>query len=123
MIGGPVDPEPEPATLYGTVTRQHRHRRAPIVPAWLRNGDQRKAFARQFAGLVAVPGAAAHDPEVAEVPGQAGCSRPWGLLSCSAGRSAGRGIPELTSMMQTAAKRGDLDHGGAHRATGVGERA
>lgn len=49
--GGPVDPPDAPVTVYGTVTSLWDVRRVPIVPAWLRNHDQRKAFARQLFSL------------------------------------------------------------------------
>lgn len=45
--GGPVDPPDEPVTLYGTITRSQYEAKPPIVPAWLRNSSQRRAFARQ----------------------------------------------------------------------------
>lgn len=47
--GGPVDPPPEPRTLYGTITGLADQRRPPIVPAWMRNGEQRRSVARQGA--------------------------------------------------------------------------
>lgn len=53
VYGEPVDPPAEPRTLYGTVVGSREVRRVPIVPAWLRNAEQRVAFVKQFAGLVA----------------------------------------------------------------------
>jgi S-DNA-T family DNA segregation ATPase FtsK/SpoIIIE len=110
MIGGPVDPEPEPATLYGTVTRRKDDRRPPIIPAWLRNGDQRKAFARQFAGLVlyVVLMRTTRSPWYLI---KIGFYAPWGLLLLLGRQVRWATHPELTSMMQTAAVRNDLDHG------------
>lgn len=51
-LGRPVDPKPEAATLYGTVTGATQAERPPLVAAWVRNPDQRRSFARHFRGLV-----------------------------------------------------------------------
>jgi S-DNA-T family DNA segregation ATPase FtsK/SpoIIIE len=51
MLGGPVDPPAEPRTLYGTIMSSRQVERPPIVPAWMRNADQRVEVARQAADL------------------------------------------------------------------------
>lgn len=51
-LGGPVDPPVEAPTVYGTITRFQAIDRTPIVPAWLRNRDQRAAFVRESARYV-----------------------------------------------------------------------
>lgn len=48
-VGRPVDPPDQPATLYGTVTSWEDAKRRPIMPAWLRNQEQRLAFLRWLA--------------------------------------------------------------------------
>lgn len=46
--GGPVDSDsPDPVTIYGTITRFGTQERPPIIPAWMRNSQQRRAFARE----------------------------------------------------------------------------
>jgi S-DNA-T family DNA segregation ATPase FtsK/SpoIIIE len=110
VIGGAVDPNPEPATLYGTVTRLQDQRRAPIVPAWLRNSDQRKAFVRQFAGLVAYL-VALHAWKSPKYLGKLAVFAPWGVLSLLGRQLRWASHPQLTEMMNSAAKSHDLDHG------------
>jgi S-DNA-T family DNA segregation ATPase FtsK/SpoIIIE len=92
------------------VTRRKDDRRPPIIPAWLRNGDQRKAFARQFAGLVlyVVLMRTTRSPWYLI---KVGFYAPWGLLLLLGRQVRWATHPELTSMMQTAAVRNDLDHG------------
>src|SRR6266705_5176256 len=41
--GPGADPPDDPQTVYGTIVRLRDHDRRPIVPAWLRNGRQRRA--------------------------------------------------------------------------------
>jgi len=50
--GGPVDPPDQPETVYATVTRWQTHERQPVVPAWVRNADQRRAMAAQMADYI-----------------------------------------------------------------------
>lgn len=50
-VGGPVDPPDLPVT-FADLTRV-RQDRPPIVPAWVRNPDQRREVARWMAGHVA----------------------------------------------------------------------
>ncbi|WFG44367.1 hypothetical protein [Pseudonocardia alni] len=42
----PVDPPPEKATIFATITGTKDHDRRPIVPAALRNRDERADLAR-----------------------------------------------------------------------------
>jgi S-DNA-T family DNA segregation ATPase FtsK/SpoIIIE len=49
--GGPVDPPDEPRTLYGTITASRNHDREPLVPAWMRNQQQRVQVAKDAASL------------------------------------------------------------------------
>lgn len=44
-----VDPPVEPRTLYGTVTASALEARPAVIPAWLRNREQRMAFLRESA--------------------------------------------------------------------------
>jgi S-DNA-T family DNA segregation ATPase FtsK/SpoIIIE len=46
QLGGPVDPPDEPRPVYATVVARRDEPRRPIVPAWLRNHDQRVQVAR-----------------------------------------------------------------------------
>ena len=119
ILGGPVDPEPEPATLYGSVLMQTDTRRAPIIPAWLRNRDQRKAFARQLRSI-SVYLVLLHTTRSPKYLFKLGVYAPWGLLVLVARQLRWAWHPELTQLVQTAAKRGDLDHGG-HLARQAGE--
>lgn len=119
VIGGPVDPPAEPATLYGTVVKLQDSRRAPIIPAWLRNSDQRKAFARQFAGL-ALYLVGLHTTRAPKYLGKMAVFAPWGLLVLLGRQIRWATHPDLSSMMQAAAKRNDLDRG-PHIAAKVAE--
>jgi S-DNA-T family DNA segregation ATPase FtsK/SpoIIIE len=42
--GGPVDPPNERRTVYATVTSRRTANRKPVVPAWMRNNEQRGQF-------------------------------------------------------------------------------
>lgn len=110
VIGGPVDPDPEPATLYGTVVALKDSRRVPIVPAWLRNQDQRRAFARQFGNLVLYL-ALLHTTRSPKYAVKVTVYAPWGLLKLLGRQVRWATHPQLTEMMNTAATRNDLDHG------------
>lgn len=110
MLGGPVDPPDEPRTLYGTIVDSHDHRRPPIVPAWLRDREQRRAFVRQFGRMVGYHVAfhAVRSPKYAT---KTLVFAPWGALLL-----AGRQIrwwwhPELSSLMQQAVSDGDVGGG------------
>lgn len=110
VIGGPVDPDPEPATLFGTVTRLNDSRRVPIVPAWLRNHEQRIAFARYFlilAGYVVAIRVTRSPKYLAKMAVFA----PWGLLTLLGRQIRWATHPDLSDMMHAAARRNDLDHG------------
>jgi S-DNA-T family DNA segregation ATPase FtsK/SpoIIIE len=109
-IGGPVDAEPEPATLYGTITRLQEAQRPPIVPAWLRNGEQRSAFLRQFAGLLGYT-VASHAWKSPKYLAKVAVFAPWGALSLLGRQIRWASHPQLTDMMNAAAKHNDLDHG------------
>jgi S-DNA-T family DNA segregation ATPase FtsK/SpoIIIE len=109
-VGGPVDAEPEPATLYGTVTRLREVERPPIVPAWLRNAEQRSAFVRQFAGLVGYT-VASHAWKSPKYLAKLAVFAPWGALTLLGRQIRWATHPQLTEMMNAAAKQGDLDHG------------
>jgi S-DNA-T family DNA segregation ATPase FtsK/SpoIIIE len=119
VLGGPVDPHLEPDTLYGTVLRQKQARREPIVPAWMRNADQRADTLRQMAGAVRYQSA----KQVWNSPKyllKLVVYAPWGALLVIGRLLRWAWHPELTAMEQAAAKRGDLDHGG-HLARQAGE--
>jgi len=116
-IGGPVDPAPEPATLYGTIVRLQDTRRVPIVPAWLRNADQRRAFVHQFAGLVGYL-FLRHLTRSPKYAVKVAYLAPWGLLKLLRRQLRWASHAELTSLMQVAASKNDLDHG-AHYADKV----
>ncbi|AEA27905.1 cell division protein FtsK/SpoIIIE [Pseudonocardia dioxanivorans CB1190] len=49
----PVDPPDQPRTVYGTVTGWAVAEQRPIVPAWMRNRDERRQVARLAANRVA----------------------------------------------------------------------
>jgi DNA segregation ATPase FtsK/SpoIIIE, S-DNA-T family len=119
ILGGFVDPDPEPATLYGSVLSRSESRRPPIVPAWMRNADQRRATVRHGAGLVGYV-AGRHAFNTPKYLLKVLFFAPWGLLLLLGRQLRWAWHPELTQMMQTAAKKGDLDHGG-HLARQVGE--
>jgi S-DNA-T family DNA segregation ATPase FtsK/SpoIIIE len=111
VYGGPVDPPVEPATLYGTVLRQRDGVREPIVPAWLRNSDQRKAFARKL-GSNALYLSLLHTRKSPKYLAKLVVFAPWGLMVTVGRLLRWAWHPELTALEQTAAKKGDLDHGG-----------
>lgn len=119
VLGGPVDPPAEPVTLYGTVLGQKDTRREPIVPAWVRNSDQRKAFVQQLAGT-AVYLTLLHTRKSPKYLAKLAVFAPWGLLLTTGRLLRWAWHPELTALEQTAAKKGDLDHGG-HLARQAGE--
>lgn len=112
IIGGPVDPPAEPATLYGTVLRQKDTRREPIIPAWLRNRDQRIAFTRHLAGT-ALYLTLLHTRKSPKYLSKVIVFAPWGLCLTVGRLLRWAWHPTLTTLEQTAAKRGDLDHGGS----------
>jgi DNA segregation ATPase FtsK/SpoIIIE, S-DNA-T family len=110
LLGGPVDPPDEPRTLYGTIVDSHDHRRPPVIPAWLRNREQRRAFARHFRGLVGYH-VAFHTVRSPKYAAKTLVFAPWGALLL-----AGRQIrwwwhPELSSLMQQAVSDGDVGGG------------
>jgi S-DNA-T family DNA segregation ATPase FtsK/SpoIIIE len=109
QLAGPVDPPDEPATLYGTIVRSRQHERRPIVPAWLRNHDQRRQFAAWAVDYVwyLVRWHAWHSPKYL---GKTLLWAPWGLL-----RTLGRVLRWAWAeegnwaLRQHAANRGDID--------------
>jgi S-DNA-T family DNA segregation ATPase FtsK/SpoIIIE len=109
-VGGPVDPPPEPATLYGTVLARKESRRTPIVPAWLRNNDQRRAFARHFADL-AVYTTLLHTTRSPKYLAKMAVFAPWGLLTLLGRQIRWATHPDLSAMMHAAASKNDLDRG------------
>lgn len=110
MIGGPVDPPAEPATLYGNVVKLQDTRRVPIVPAWLRNGDQRKAFSRQFLNL-ALYLIGLHTTRAPKYVGKMAVFAPWGLLVLLGRQLKWATHPDLSALMSAAARSKDLDRG------------
>jgi S-DNA-T family DNA segregation ATPase FtsK/SpoIIIE len=110
MIGGPVDPELEPSTLYGTVTKRKDSRRVPIVPAWLRNNDQRTAFARHAADL-ALYLTLLHTTRSPKYLLKMAVFAPWGLLVLLGRQLKWATHPDLSQMMHAAASKNDLDRG------------
>lgn len=52
-LGGPVDVPPERWNIYDAVKAHATEPRPPVVPVWLKSHDQRRAFGRQLAGMVA----------------------------------------------------------------------
>jgi S-DNA-T family DNA segregation ATPase FtsK/SpoIIIE len=120
IIGGPVDAEPEPAaTLYGTILAAKTANLVPIIPAWLRSRDQRTAFARQFAGLVLYL-VLLHSTRSPKYGIKLAIFAPWGALVVLGRLLRWAWHPTLTALEQTAARKGDLDHGG-HLARQAGE--
>jgi S-DNA-T family DNA segregation ATPase FtsK/SpoIIIE len=119
IIGGPVDAPAEPATLYGTVVRLHDSRRPPIVPAWLRNSDQRRAFTRQFADLLLYL-LLRHTTRSPKYAVKLAVYAPWGLLTLLGRQIRWASHPQLSQMLNAAAAKNDLDHG-PHIAAKVAE--
>jgi S-DNA-T family DNA segregation ATPase FtsK/SpoIIIE len=110
MIGGPVDPPPETRTLYGEVGKLQDSRRVPVVPAWMRNADQRTAFARQFLSVVGYVVAI----RVTRSPwylAKMSVYAPWGVLKLLGRQIRWASHPDLSQMMHAAAAKNDLDHG------------
>jgi S-DNA-T family DNA segregation ATPase FtsK/SpoIIIE len=79
--GGPVDPPDEPTTLYGTITGSRNHDREPLVPAWVRNQQQRVQVAKDAANLAGYV-AAKH---TLKSPKYAGKTLFWGILGAFIG--------------------------------------
>jgi S-DNA-T family DNA segregation ATPase FtsK/SpoIIIE len=79
QLGGPVDPPDEPVTLYGTIVRTREHERAPIVPAWIRNQQQRIYLARWLVRYLAYA-AAFHAVRLPKYAGKVAVWAPWGVL-------------------------------------------
>jgi S-DNA-T family DNA segregation ATPase FtsK/SpoIIIE len=110
VLGGPVDPPLEPRTLYGTIVDSHDHRRPPVIPAWLRNRQQRRAFARQFRAMVGYQ-VAFHAVRSPKYAAKMLVFAPWGAAVL-----AGRQIrwwwhPELSALMQQAVTDKDIGAG------------
>jgi S-DNA-T family DNA segregation ATPase FtsK/SpoIIIE len=119
QIGGPVDPQDEPRTLFGTVTRSKEHARPPIIAAWLRNAEQRIAFARHATDL-AIYSALFHTTRSPKYLAKLAFYAPWGLLVLLGRQLRWATHPDLSAMMRTAAAKNDLDHG-PHIAAKVAE--
>lgn len=49
-LGKPVDGPDDPRTVYGTIVARRDHDRTAIVPAWLRNPEQRREITRWAVG-------------------------------------------------------------------------
>ncbi len=107
--GGPVDADPAvPSTLFATVVDRGEQARTPIVPAWLRNSDQRRAFVRESVRHVRYT-LAFHAVRIPRYVALAALFAPWGLL-----RLAGRQIRwwwvlEQHGLRQHAASRNDAE--------------
>lgn len=110
VLGGPVDPPAEPFTLYGTIINSRDHRRAPIIPAWLRNKQQRRAFADQFRAMVAYE-CGFHGVRAPKYTGKVLVFAPWGAAKLSGRQIRWWWHPELFSMLQQAANAGDTRAG------------
>lgn len=108
-VPGPdADAPDDPQTVYGTIVRLRDHDRRPIVPAWLRNGRQRRTVAAwaldyawycvrfhawqspRYLGLVAFWGV-------------------WGGLRLVKRQVAWFWVWEQNALRQAAASRGDKD--------------
>ena len=85
-LGGPVDADDSREPLYATITGIRDQERAPIVPAWLRNHDQRAQFARWVVALAAYV-VAFHTVRSPKYAGKTAVWAPLGLL-----RSIGRAL-------------------------------
>ncbi len=111
-LGGPVDPDPEPETLFGTVTQFAEARRPPIIPAWVRNPDQRRIAVRHSLSVTGYL-IGMHVWKSPVYLAKMSVFAPWGLLLLIGRQLRWAWHPELTQLVQAAAKRGDLDHGGS----------
>lgn len=107
-LGGPVDPPDEPRTLYGTIVDEQAGERRPIVPAWLRNRDQRVAFLLYFLDRIWYFARlhAWHSPVYL---GKVAVFGVWGALRLLGRQFRWWWHPELFSMLQQAASTKGLD--------------
>jgi S-DNA-T family DNA segregation ATPase FtsK/SpoIIIE len=105
-----VTSQPEPPTVYATVTQLATSERRPIIPAWMRTSDARRVFLAQMWGLFwysvmlqawSTPGYLA----------KAAYYAPWGLLKFTGRQLRWMWHPELTQMMQHSATANDVTEG------------
>lgn len=103
-----VDPDEDQHTIYATITSQAVSDRQPIVPAWLRNGDQRKAVTRWAAAHIGHT-AAYHATRAPKYIAKTVLRAPIGLMRIIA--SAGRWVldTEASPLRTEAVQRGDID--------------
>jgi DNA segregation ATPase FtsK/SpoIIIE, S-DNA-T family len=107
-LGGPVDPPIVPRTLYATVVDRGQDERAPIVPAWLRNGEQRAAFARETVRFVAYV-LTFHTVRLPKYAVLAAVYAPWGVLRLAGRQISWWWVMEQHSVRQHAASKNDAE--------------
>jgi S-DNA-T family DNA segregation ATPase FtsK/SpoIIIE len=110
VLGGPVDPPASAATVYATVSAVSQASRVPIVPAWMRSDQQRRTFAHQAFGYATYL-VMLHVTRSPKYVGKMALFAPWGLLRLLGRQLRWMWHPELSSLVQAAATRNDLDRG------------
>jgi len=110
-----VTSRPETPTVYATVTQLAESKRRPIIPGWMRTADARKTYFKQVAGLVGYTVALQLwlSPQYLA---KTAVYAPWGMLKLLGRQIRWAAHPELTSLMQAAAGKNDLDHGRGYAA-------
>ncbi len=110
VAGAPVDPPDEHRTLYANVVQRRDEPLRPIVPAEWRNRDQRRQVLRWMAWY----GSYLARFHAVRTPKYAGKTALWAPVGVA--RLLGRQLrwwwhPELSSMLQHAARTNDIDRG------------
>lgn len=106
-----VEEQPQKPTVHATVMRLADSERRPILPSWLRSRVAFDASVRKTANLVGYSiGLHAWLLPTSYLP-KAAVYAPWGVLKLAGRQLRWMWHPELTSLMQTAAKGNDTDRG------------
>lgn len=105
-----VSSRPQQPTVYATVTALAEGQRRPIIPAWMRTSQQRRAFLAHVWGLAwyTVGLQAFNSPKYLA---KMALFAPWGLLVLLGRQLRWAAHPNLKSLEDAAARKNDLDRG------------
>lgn len=107
-----VEQPPEKTTVHATVSRLAEAERRPILPGWLKSRVAFDEFAKRTLSLVGYS-IRLHAWLSPWYLAQAAVYAPWGVLLLAGRQLRWMWHPELTGLMQTAARREDLHEGRA----------
>lgn len=105
-----IEERPEKPTVHATVTRLADSTRRPILPGWMQSRTAFRAFAAKTLDL-AWYSVRLHAVMSPVYLFWAAVYAPWGVLLLAGRQLRWMWHPELTDLMQTAARRGDLHEG------------